>query len=120
MKSLQKDLQAFVKELKALALTTEKLSKKLSKLETDGSPKAKKERPRGARKPVRPSGAGKTKKVTAVDEVFNTIKSSKKGANMTQIKAKTGFNDRKIWNAIYQMKKDGKIKNIERGLYVSN
>ena len=120
MKSLQKDLQAFVKELKALALTTEKLSKKLAKLEPGGSPKAKRERPRGAAKPARPSETGKAKKVTAVDAVFNTIKKSKKGASMTQIKAKTRFNDRKIWNAIYQLKKDGKIKNMERGIYVSS
>jgi len=120
MKSLQKDLQAFVKDLKALALTTEKLSKKLAKLEPGDSPKAKMERPRRAAKPARPSGAGKTKKVTAVDAVLNTIKRSKKGTSMTQIKAKTGFNDRKIWNAIYQLKKDGKIKNMDRGIYVSS
>ena len=119
MESLRKDLLAIVKELKALALTTEKLSGKLAKQEPAGSLKAKREKPRGATKPERSPGSGRTQKVTAVDEVFAIVKKSRKGADMTQIKAKTGFNDRKIWNAIYQLKKAGRIKNLERGIYMS-
>lgn len=119
MESFQKDLQAFVKELRALTLKVERLSRKLEKLETGDSPKEKRGKAKGATKAVRASKGGKTKKVSAVDLVLTTIKKSRKGADMTRLKAKTGFDDRKIWNAIYQLKKIGKIKNVQRGIYVS-
>lgn len=119
MKSLQKDLQVFVKELKALTLTTERLSKKLAKLETAASPKEKRQKVKGATKTEPVRQGGRTKKTSAVEQVFTVIKKSRKGAGLTQIKAKTGFNDRKIWNAIYQLKKIGRVKTIQRGVYVS-
>lgn len=119
MKSLQKDLQAIVKELKSLALTTEGLSRKLSRMETAGSSKGKKGKPQGEAKKAQPAVARRTKKAAAIDMVFASVKKSRKGANMAQIKGKTGFNDRKIWNAIYRLKKAGKVKSTERGTYVS-
>lgn len=119
MKSLQKDLQVFVKELKALTLTTERLAKKLANLETAASPKEKIQKAKEATKTEPVRRGGRTKKTSAVDLVFAVIKKSRKGADMTQIKAKTGFNDRKIWNAIYQLKKIGRVKTVQRGVYDS-
>lgn len=119
MKSLQKDVQVLAEELKTLTLRMEGLSSKLGKLETADSPKMKKGKAKGTTKAGQPSKRGGAKKVSAVDLVFTTIKKSRKGADMTRLKAKTGFNDRKIWNAIYQLKKIGKIRNVQRGIYVS-
>ncbi len=119
MKSLQKDLQAFARELKALTQTTEKLTQKMAAMERADTPKAKKERRRGTTKSAKESGETVHKKITGIETVFTAIRKSRKGANMDRIKTKTGFNDRKIWNAIYRLKNEGKIKNIGRGVYGS-
>ncbi len=119
MKSLQKDLEAFAEELKALTLATEKLTRKMATLERPERPKSKKAGPRGTTKPTKGSREAGPKKITGIDTVFTTIRKSRKGVGMAKIKAKTGFNERKIWNAIYRLKNGGKIKNIDRGVYES-
>ena len=119
MESLQKDLRSIVKDLRALTLTTERLSRRLSELESVAAPATKSERIREAKSTKEPSRAGKTGKPSAAERVFGIIQKSGKGADMTRLKAKTGFGDRKIWNAIYQLKKIGKVKNTGRGIYVS-
>ena len=119
MKALKKDLQAFVKDLKALALKTEKVAKKLDKLEKVAAAKPKRGRGRPPLKPAAkkvvvrgPRGA------SAMDMVFGIISKTKKGVDTGKIKEKTGFNDKKIWNAINRLKNQGKIKSARKGVYV--
>ncbi len=119
MESLQKDLRSIVKDLRDLTLTTERLSRRLSEFETVASPETKSESSQKAKKKKKPSLSKKSNKPSAVERVFGIIQKSGKGADMTRLKAKTGFGDRKIWNAIYQLKKIGKIKATGRGIYVS-
>jgi len=56
---------------------------------------------------------------TAVDQVLEVIKRSKKGLGFSEIQAKTGFGDKKIRNIIFRLNKLGKIKRLSRGLYVA-
>jgi len=55
---------------------------------------------------------------TASENVLTIIKRSKKGVDTATLKKKTGFKERKIWDAIKTLKKQGKIKSEVRGGYV--
>ena len=73
-----------------------------------------------ARKPKKiPARARKAKKLTATAEVLKVIKGHKKGVDIPKLKKKTGFADTKIRAIIYRASKEGKIKRLSRGVYVS-
>ncbi|MEE9121325.1 MAG: hypothetical protein V3U56_08550 [Syntrophobacteria bacterium] len=73
-----------------------------------------------ARKPKKvPARAKKAKKLTATAEVLKVLKGHKKGVDIPKLKEKTGFADTKIRAIIYRASKEGKIKRIGRGVYVS-
>jgi len=103
MKQLKKDLQTVSKSLQQLMLRTEKIAKKLGKLE-----KAK-ARPKVTKKPV---------KVSAAATVLAVIKRSRKGVDVATLRKKTGFESRKISGIVQRFKKEGKIKNSGKGIYV--
>ena len=127
MKQIKRDLQSVVKNLKSLIQKTEKIAKKLDKLKT-AKPKAKPKvkpkakaavRVRPAKKRVvRKAPTKKKAKVTAIDTVIKIIKRTKKGVNTASLKKKTGFSDKKIWNIINRLKKQGEIKSARKGVYV--
>jgi hypothetical protein len=73
-----------------------------------------------ARKPKKiPARAKKAKKLTAMAEVLKVIKGHKKGVDIPKLKKQTGFADTKIRAIIYRASKEGKIKRLGRGVYVS-
>lgn len=111
MKQLKKDLRAVSKRLQQLTLRTEKIAKKLDKLEKPKpvkKPKAK-AKPKVTKKPV---------KVSAAASVLAVIKRSRKGVDVATLKTKTGFESRKISGIIQRFKREGKIKNSGKGIYV--
>ena len=123
MKTLKKDLQGVVKDLRALTLKMEKIGKELDNLaEARGSagPRTRRAaKARAATRRVARKSAGRgAKERTAMAVVFDLIGKRKKGATTTVIKNKTGFDDKKIWNVINRLKTQGKIKSAQRGLYV--
>jgi uncharacterized Zn finger protein len=54
------------------------------------------------------------------DKVVGIVRRSRKGVNVASIREKTGFNDKQIRIYIYKAKRQGKIKNKSRGVYVSS
>ena len=79
---------------------------------------AKKAAPKkAARKPAKKAVKKKGAKPTAIEIVSKIINSSKKGVNMDQLKAKTGFDSKKIYNVVNRLKVQGKIKSIGQGIY---
>ena len=103
MKQLKKDLQTVSKSLQQLMLRTEKIAKKLGKLE-----KAK-AKLKTTKKPV---------KVSAAATVLAVIKRSRKGVDVATLRKKTGFESRKISGIVQRFKKEGKIKNSGKSIYV--
>jgi hypothetical protein len=112
MKAMKKDLQSITKGLKRLLKKTERIERELDKL-----PSARRGRPsakaKGTRGPVRHSEQSVT------DRVYTVIEKSRRGATTTQIGEKTGFDNKKIWNAINRLKTQKKIKSARRGIYVA-
>ncbi len=127
MKNLKKNLQTVNRELKALAQKVDKIVVAVGKLE---KPKAAK-KPKAKvvkRKPVKKTvakkvavkkpAAKKPAKLTAVDTVVGFINRTKKGIDTAALMEKTGFNEKKIHNIVYKLKKQGKVKSVGRGVYL--
>ena len=111
MKQLKRDLQAVSKSLKQLTLRTEKIAKKLDKLEKAKpvkKPKTK-ARPKVTKKPV---------KISTAANVLAIIKRSRKGVDIATLKSKAGIGSTTVNSIIYRLKEKGKIKNSGRGIYV--
>jgi len=66
----------------------------------------------GRRKATRPKAT-----VTAADTVYTAMKSFKKGADLADIQAKTGFGEKKLRNIIFRLHKLGRIQRLSRGVY---
>ena len=58
------------------------------------------------------------KQPNVIDTILNTIKKTKKGMTIAQLKEKTEFNSKQLSNALYKLTKKGKIEAKSRGLYV--
>lgn len=112
MKELERDLQSVSKSLRALTQKSEKMIRRLQKL--DKGQAAKKPKARAAKRAI----AKKPTRVSPTDTVLAIIKRSRKGVDKTTLKHKTGFEGRKIGDIIYRLKKEGKIRSAGRGIYV--
>ncbi|MBW2144879.1 MAG: hypothetical protein JRG75_10875 [Deltaproteobacteria bacterium] len=122
MKNLKKDLQSINKDLKALSKRIDKMIVAVGKLEKPKvakKTKAKAVKPKPKKKIVaKKTAAKKVTKTTAADTVFNIIKRYKKGVGTVVLVKKTGFNEKKIYNIVYRLKKQGLIKNVGKGVYL--
>jgi DNA-binding IclR family transcriptional regulator len=58
--------------------------------------------------------------MTAADSVLKIISKSKKGVSTAAIIEQTGYNQKKVANIIYRLKNQGKIKTIQKGIYVKS
>jgi hypothetical protein len=56
---------------------------------------------------------------TAVEQVLSVIRGLKQGAGLPEIKAKTGFDDKKVRNIIFRLNKNGSIERVSRGIYIA-
>ena len=123
MAILKRDLQAVKRDIKALERKMEKLLKaygkpqkaKAAKKTKRKTVKAKTKRVAAAKKA---SPKKKAAKVTATDQILKIIKRTRKGVDVPTLKAKTGFEDKKVRNIIFRASKEGKIKKVGRGIYI--
>jgi hypothetical protein len=124
MAILKKDLQAVKKDIKALEKKMEKL------LNAYGKPQKPKAAKKAKRKTVKVKGKRaaavkkaaprkkSAKRTTSTEQILKIIRRSRKGVNVPALKAKTGFEDKKVRNIIFRASKEGKIKKVGRGIYV--
>ena len=113
MNDLKMSLRKVARELTKAAKEVEKLAGKL-----EAQPKnltAPKKKSAG-KNPLKQTVSAK--KPAAADTVYNVIAKLKNGANMAAIKQKTGYDNKKIHNLVYKLKKQDKIKSETKGVYV--
>ena len=123
MAILKRDLQAVKKDILSLQKKMEKL---LKAYESPAKPKAAKKPKRKvvkakAKPAVKARKTAPRKKapaMTATEQVLKIIKRSRKGVDVPRLKAKTGFDDKKVRNIVFRASKEGKIKKVGRGIYV--
>jgi hypothetical protein len=60
------------------------------------------------------------KAATAADTIFEVIKSNKAGIDTSDLIKETDFEEKKVRNIIYKLKKQNKIKAAKRGVYVAS
>ena len=124
MAILKKDLQALNKDIKVLDRKMEKLIKefdkgkkaKVKKKVSAKTVKAKITKKTPAKKaPAKKRAA----KLTATDKVLKIIMGRKRGVNAATLVMKTGFDLKKVRNILRRAYKQGKIKRVGKGVYVS-
>ncbi|MCF8037353.1 MAG: hypothetical protein K9K62_10815 [Desulfobacteraceae bacterium] len=98
---IQKYDIATKKEINRLARKIEDLEKRVSK-------------PADAARPV----PGTKKEQSAGEVVRNVIKDMADGATVTDIKAQTGYDDKKVRNILQRLSKQGRIRRKKRGVYL--
>lgn len=122
MKQLKKDLQSTVKTLNALVAKIDALSKKLGgaeKAKSAPKPAAKAVKKAVEAKPVKKSAPKKkAAPITASDTVLKIVGRYKRGIKTAAIKQKTGYNEKKVQNIVFKLRKQGKIKSAVKGVYV--
>jgi len=130
MKKLKTDLEAILKALNGLAQKVEKLQEQIGEeTERTKKPKVKAIKKKAVKKaPVKKVAAKKAapkkavqkkaKPVTAADTVLAIIKRYKKGVGNEALMEKTGYNQKKIANLVFKLRKQSKIKSVDRGVYV--
>jgi uncharacterized protein YoxC len=128
MKKLKKDLEAISKALNGLLQKVDKLQEQIGEeAKPTKKPKAKAVKKKAVKKaPARKVAAKKaapkkavSKKATqatAADTAFNIIKKYKKGLGTAALMEKTGYNQKKISNLVFKLRKQGKIKSVDRGV----
>jgi len=132
MTKLKKDLEAILKALNGLAQKVEKLQEQIGE-ETKPTKKSKAKAVKKkavektpikkiAAKKAAPKKAvrKKAKPVTAADTVLAIIKRYKKGVGNAALMEKTGYNQKKIANLVFKLRKQGKIKSVDKGVYVKH
>lgn len=125
---LKKDLMAVSRQLKALSTKIEKLITTADKPEStnpsgQSNPRTVKKAPAKkkavpAKSSTKKPASKKAQNMTAADTVLGFIQRSKKGINTGMLATKTGFNQKKIANVLYKLKKNGKIQSPQKGVYV--
>lgn len=122
MKELEKFLSVLSDGMRTLAQGVESLAGKVDELSKTYRSPAKPDTRQTTRKPARKSPkqtrASTAKSETAAEKVLAVIKRHKKGVNVSTLKQKTGFDDKKIYNIIYKLKKKGLVKSIRKGVYI--
>ena len=140
MKKVKDPLKTIAKSLLSLSMKVEKIAEKVDALRpVKPAPAAKKTvakkavakkavaKKAVAKKPAEKKPAEKKKppaaktsppkQLTVLDTVFDSIKKTKKGVTVAQLKENLGLNAKQLSNALYKLSKKGKIEPKSRGLY---
>jgi predicted Rossmann fold nucleotide-binding protein DprA/Smf involved in DNA uptake len=109
------------KELDKVGKEMQTLTRSLAKLivDTDRLKKAKAGavKPKAVKKAPAKKPKGRAPAKSAADTVLGVIGRFKKGVDTATLMQKTGYDQKKVYNIVFKLKKQGKIKNEEKGRY---
>jgi transcriptional repressor NrdR len=111
--NLKARLSFMSKTLKILSKETENLTEKIEKLE---KVKAAEEAKKRARE--RKIAKQKAKSLMMTETVLKIIRRHRKGVNVSKLKEKTGFDNKKIYFITSKLKQQGKIKSGGLSIYI--
>ena len=115
--TIKRELTAVQKKLTTIKLKVDKLIAAVEKIETKVAKPSKAKAVK-----AKPTKKAPVKKkpvtVTATDQVLKIINGSKKGVNTATLMDKTGFDQKKVRNILNRTFKQGKIKRVDKGIYV--
>lgn len=116
---IQKELRSAVKSIQQLADSMGAILLALESMTEAGSlPPAKAKRAPTRKKVVFKNGVvQKIKRIPSTQIVYDAIRGSAQGMDTTALMKSTGFDQRKIHNVIFSLKKQGRIVSPKRGIY---
>ena len=124
MKKVKDQLKTIAKSLLSLSMKVEKIAEQVDALRSVKPAPAEKKavaKKAVAKKPAekKPAAAKASppKQLTVLNAVFDTIKRTKKGITVAQLKEKLDLNAKQLSNTLYKLSKKGKIEAKSRGLY---
>lgn len=119
IQAIQKELQLVVKSVQQLAGSIGVIVNAVEKLaQTDPPKPAKAKRAPTRKKVVVKNGVvEKIKRIPASKIVYDMIQKSAQGMDTAALMKATGFNQRKIHNITFRLKKQGRIRSEDRGIY---
>ena len=119
--TIKTELTAMKKDLTAIGQKLENLLKAVEKSEKATVTKASKTKAvkvTPAKKAPQAPAKKKAVQITATDQVLKIINRLKRGADTATLMKKTGFDQKKVRNILNRTFKQGKIKRLEKGIYV--
>ncbi len=116
LKSLSKGIDTAARKIDSVAKGQTAAAAKAKPAARTRAKKVTAKKAAAGRPPAR-KGAAAGRADTAINAVYQIISRSKNGAATVTIKQKTGFNDKKVQNIIYKLKKQGKIQSPKKGIY---
>ena len=122
MKELHSVLNIVSDGLKTLAKGVEAIAEKIDEVsKAQGAVKPNRRKPSTSAKKVKTAKKAIKKKsvkpATDTDKVLAIIGRAKKGVSTTTIMQKTGYDQKKIANIVYRLRKQKKIKSVDKGVY---
>ena len=126
MKELHSVLNIVSDGLKTLAKGVEAIAEKVNEAaKSQSAVKSRRRKPstatkkvKAVKKPVQKATKKKeVKSATDSDRLLEVIGRSKKGVGTAAIMQKTGYNQKKIANIVYRLRKQQKIKSVGKGVY---
>jgi predicted Rossmann fold nucleotide-binding protein DprA/Smf involved in DNA uptake len=127
LKETGKLLKAIADGLKIMAKGVDSVANQVNKLAKSEAKTAAKPKPAypkaakatAAKKPVKKTAAKAKKTDSATDVVLNFIQKADNPVDNSKISKETGFDTKKVSNIMYRLKKQGKVKNVDRGTYAA-
>jgi len=114
--NLKKELQKVSDKINQLTKIVDKMKDAVESTETATKKKPAKEKV--AKRTLKKAPAKKPTRGEAVQTILEIIKKSKNGIDTAGLMEKTRFNQKKIQNLLFKLRKQGKVKSISRGVYV--
>ena len=124
LKSIADGLRSFASVVDTIAEKTEvyREAQKEPEEEKETAPEPKKRAEPEVKPPRKPRRKRVTKpgrSATAAEAVYDVIKANKNGIDTADLMVQTGYDEKKVRNIIYKLKKQGRIKTAKRGVYVA-
>ncbi len=118
LKNIADDLKTISKEINAIAIQVGKTTKVQTKITAKTKPVNKGDKSKAPKKPAPEKTSPSAKESTSiVDSVLGVITNADGSIAHAAILEKTGLGQRQVSNAIFKLKKQGRIKNVDRGVY---
>ena len=117
-KQISNELYSVVKNLQELTVSVGNIVAAIENMNGDKNPQPKTKRAPVRKKVVVKNGVVETiKRVPSTKVVYDLIKKSDRGMDIAAIMKATGYDQRKVYNVTYRLKKEGKVQHAERGVY---
>ena len=118
LKNIAADLRTISKEINAIAAQVGKVTKPQAKIAAKTKRVKKVVKTKTPKKSMAKKTAPLAKRSSSiVDSVFEVIRNAGGGIAHVAILEKTGLGQRQVSNAVFKLKKQGKVKNVDRGVY---